>query len=134
MNLNELEDEIFKARRVFEQHHDYISKIFFNNFPNGSCGPSADILAQYLSSKGIKDIEYVYGENNSKSHGWLEIEGLIIDITGDQFDDGVEGVYISTNRDFHDKFSPLKRNINPGVFGVLCDSYNKFKKLMDAHA
>ncbi|MCJ2378991.1 hypothetical protein LNL84_19560 [Vibrio sp. ZSDZ34] len=134
MDIDELRRIVFKAREVFEQHHDHISKTFFGDFPNYSCGCSADLLAQYLISKGAKNLLYVYGENEIGSHGWLELDGLIIDITGDQFEDGVDSVYMSSNRDFHDQFSPLNKNNEPGVNGVLWDSYNKFKALMEPHA
>lgn len=134
MKIDEIQKEVIKARSVFEQHHEHISKTYFGNFPSGACGSSADMLAEYLIRKGAKNIEYVFGERNSVSHGWLEIEGLIVDITGDQFNDGVEGIYISFNRDFHDKFAPLVRNKNPGINAFLREPYNKFKVLMDAHA
>ncbi|EGR2288619.1 hypothetical protein D0815_24525 [Vibrio parahaemolyticus] len=134
MDIEEIKKEVIKARGVFEEHHNHISKTFFGDFSSASCGSSADILAEYLLSKGVQNIEYVYGERDGGSHGWLEIEGLIIDITGDQFEDGVEGIFISTNRDFHDQFSPLERNDKPGVNGVLRDPYNKFKVLMETHA
>lgn len=134
MTIDEIKREVRKARAIFEQHHDHISKICFGEFPFASCGSSADILAEYLIEKGAQNVEYVHGERDGSSHGWLEIEGLIIDITGDQFDDGVEGVYISPNRYFHDQFAPLERNDKPGVNAFLRDSYNKFKVLMEAHA
>ena len=134
MGIEEIKKEVIKARGIFEEHHNHISKTFFGDFPSASCGPSADILAEYLLSKGVQNIEYVYGERDGGSHGWLEIEGLIIDITGDQFEDGVEGIFISPNRDFHDQFSPLERNDRPGVNGFLRDPYNKFKVLMETHA
>ncbi|WP_025565823.1 hypothetical protein [Psychromonas sp. SP041] len=131
MNTDELRRIVFKAREVFEQHHVHIGKTFFGDFPKYSCGCSADVLSQYLISKGAKNLTYVYGKRKSGSHGWLELDDLIIDITGDQFKDGVEAVYISSNRDFHDQFSPLNKNDKPGVHGVLWDSYNKFKALME---
>lgn len=134
MDINEIKEVAIKARTIFEQHHDRISKIHFGSFPTGSCGSSSDLLAQYLLSKGVKKIKYVHGKRGRHSHGWLEIDGLIIDIAGDQFDDGVDGVYISTDRYFHDKFSPLKYNDKPGVPAVLMDPYNKFKTLMEENA
>ena len=134
MKIDVIKKEVVKARRIFEQHHDYISKTYFGGFPTGSCGCSADILAEYFISKGAKNIEYVYGERDGGSHGWLELDGLIIDITADQFEDGIESIFISYNRDFHEQFSPLERNDKPGVNAVLRDPYNKFKALMEAHA
>ncbi|BED89450.1 hypothetical protein PspMM1_19180 [Pseudoalteromonas sp. MM1] len=134
MDIEAIKKEVYKAREVFEKHCNHISKTFFGDFPSASCGPSADLIAEYLLSKGVQNIEYVYGERNGGSHGWLEIEGHIIDITGDQFEEGIEGVFISSNRDFHNQFSPQTRNDKPGVNGILRDPYNKFKALMETHA
>lgn len=64
---------------------------FFRKFPVGQCGHTSDMLAQYLIDSGIGPITCVngtyYGNNwNDKwSHSWLVVDGLIIDITGDQF-------------------------------------------------
>lgn len=134
MTIDEIKIEVRKARAIFELHHNQISKTFFGNFPYGSCGSSSDILAEYLIEKGAQNVEYVYGERDNYSHGWLEIKGLIIDITGDQFEDGVEGVYISSDRSFHDQFSPLMRDDNPRVNAFLHGPYKKFKMLMQGRA
>lgn len=64
---------------------------FFRKFPIGQCGATCDLLAQYLIDNGYKDIVYVngtyYGDTpfDSQSHTWLEVNGLVIDITRDQF-------------------------------------------------
>ena len=64
---------------------------FFEKFPYGQCGNTSDILAQYLIDNGIDPIIYVngtyYGDDfeDRQSHTWLDVKGLIIDITADQF-------------------------------------------------
>ena len=63
----------------------------FSKFPVGQCGHASDLLAQYLIDNGIGPITYVngtyYGKtgSDSQAHTWLVVDGLIIDITGDQF-------------------------------------------------
>lgn len=131
MDTEYIKTIIIKARRIFELHHEQISKTYFGNFPSGSCGSTASIIAEYLINKGIENIEYVCGVRNNDSHAWLEINGMIIDITGDQFVDGVDGVFISSNRDFHDQFTSQKRSLQPGISDFLCFEFNKFNALME---
>ncbi len=60
-------------------------------FPKGCCEVASDLLAQYLLENGVhtKSVhgEYDYDDwENKFPHTWLETdEGVIIDITADQF-------------------------------------------------
>jgi hypothetical protein len=134
MEINKLTDIAIKARKVFEEHHMEISGVLFNMFPRASCGPSADLIAQYLKDNGVKNVVYVYGERGSGSHGWLEIDDVIVDITSDQFKDGVGAVYVSVDRTFHNNFLPHNKNTNPQLNGMTADPYRKFKIFMGQHA
>lgn len=64
---------------------------FFRDFPTGQCGRTSDLLAQYLIDNGFSQIYYVNGTYyypdvfDSQEHAWLEVKGLIVDITCDQF-------------------------------------------------
>ncbi|MCQ4863487.1 hypothetical protein [Pseudoflavonifractor phocaeensis] len=64
---------------------------FFRKFPTGQCGAASDMLAQYLIDHGYSHITYVNGTlysnapSESRCHTWLEVKGLVVDITGDQF-------------------------------------------------
>jgi len=61
--------------------------ITFENFPAGSCGDAALILGKYLEERGFGLFDYVLGERGGRSHAWLQRGHLVVDITGDQFDD-----------------------------------------------
>ena len=75
------------------------------------------MLCQYLIDKGFSNIEYANGTyysddpENWQSHTWLVVEGIVVDITADQF-----------------KYAtpPLKRNISVYV-GPMCDYYRLFE-------
>ena len=64
---------------------------FFREFPTGQCGHASDMLAQFLIDNGIASIRYIngtyYSEDGSvrQAHTWLVVNGVIIDITSDQF-------------------------------------------------
>lgn len=55
-------------------------------FPHGCCGVTSTILGVYLNARYGLGIEQVLADRDGKSHAWLEIGGLVIDITGDQFE------------------------------------------------
>ncbi len=46
-----------------------------------------------LNTVGLGEFFYVCGMNDGASHAWLEVDGLIVDITGDQFSDR-SGIYV----------------------------------------
>lgn len=62
----------------------------FRGFPNGCCGYSSDLLAEYLIKNGIERdrIQRISSESLKQqyTHVWLMIdEALFVDITADQF-------------------------------------------------
>jgi hypothetical protein len=62
-------------------------------FPRGCCGIISELMGDYLNTVGIGEFFYVCGMRDGASHAWLEINGLIVDITGDQFPDRL-GIYV----------------------------------------
>lgn len=83
--------------------------ISFTHFPRGSCGDVTPLLGTYLKEVGAGTFQYILGargEGVSRStHAWLEGDGLIIDITADQFDDAPrKRVIVSTSSPWHDSF------------------------------
>ena len=62
-----------------------------NRFPSGCCDDASDLLAYYLQHNGIDTVQVngVYRDGNpqnTQNHVWLRTnDGILIDITGDQF-------------------------------------------------
>ena len=88
----ELETLVRNFRKAIEDAQtNYEPGSFFRKFPTRQCGHTSDMLAQYLIDNGIGPITYVsgtyYGDDPEDSwhHAWLVLDGLVIDITGDQF-------------------------------------------------
>ncbi len=84
-------------------------------FPYGACGVSSILLSQWLKEHGFKGMKYFcgthhVGNENSQSHAWIQIDNLIVDITGDQFIDKQEygyydkAVYVGPMDFFHGLF------------------------------
>jgi hypothetical protein len=78
-------------------------------FPTGCCGnASQDYLLPWLENAGFRNVVYVNGMHPKyQSHGWLEYNGYIIDITADQFKEENLGPVIIIRKEaslFHQQF------------------------------
>lgn len=98
-----------------------------SSFPTGCCSFASDLLQRYLIEQGIftwyMSGNYGYGWDG-ESHAWLETQdGIVIDITGDQYKykklKFTEPVYVGPRKNgFHDKFTldkplPYSRTDDP---------------------
>ncbi|MGD9547810.1 MAG: hypothetical protein AB7V45_09725 [Candidatus Krumholzibacteriia bacterium] len=85
-------------------------------FPRGACGDAAILLGAYLIDQGYPGFDYMLGERGYAAdgtwttHAWLERDQVIVDITGDQFSDQDEGVFVGRGSAWHDTFSREKQN------------------------
>jgi hypothetical protein len=105
----------------------------FRHFPRGSCGDASLLLSQFLQDHGFDQVEYVDGwapEDGAPphgSHGWLEVSGTIVDITGDQFETRpAPPVVVTTDRTWHSHFIEQKRcpaRLDAAPFGTLVVLY-----------
>lgn len=50
-------------------------------------------MGDYLNTLGLGEFFYVCGMKDGALHAWLEVDRLIVDITGDQFPDRL-GIYV----------------------------------------
>jgi hypothetical protein len=87
--------------------------VTLQHFPCGACGDASYLLAKYLDSNGCGPFDYVQGERSTDghSHAWLEKEGLIVDITADQFDGQEISVIVTTDRSWHSQFQETERDV-----------------------
>ena len=87
-------------------------KNIFASFPKETCGHCSILLGLYLQEIGCLEVQYVCGEREfgrRKSHAWLEIGNVIVDITADQFPERAEPVVVTQDRTWHGKFHCLQR-------------------------
>jgi len=77
-------------------------------------------------------VEYVLGQRNKESHAWLEVGDFAIDITSDQFIDGLGPVYVGPVNAFHDSFIDQER-CTPALSLALADVYFRMKKVLGGH-
>lgn len=83
-------------------------------FPLGACLDASLMLADYLEHCGLGEWTCVAGERPYKpampqSHAWLERDGLIVDITADQFNDCPgPAVWVTRDRGWHAQFGKIE--------------------------
>jgi hypothetical protein len=93
------------------------SDSMFSGFPNGSCGPSAEIVGRIIKEEAGYDGVYVCGSGHAKlkpsqTHAWYEVGAYIIDITYDQFEGtGLTGWVFRRGEGWHAEFSDLDPRI-----------------------
>lgn len=83
-------------------------------FPKGHCKASAFLLGLYLRSIAWPArLSYVWGFRDAQSHGWLEVDQLFIDLTGDQFPDQDRPVIVekAAESEWHTTFAPYQRSL-----------------------
>jgi hypothetical protein len=111
------------------------------DFPEGCCDDASILLAEFLEENGYTNINLIHGSNGGtqkelKSHDWLLVNNIIVDITADQFDwKGYinEPVIIEKESLFHATFD----QVNKGRAldseratqhrGAFCDAYSVIK-------
>lgn len=127
---------------------EFDSDFPFSQFPRACCGDATELLAQYLLENKIKST-YVCGnryfgnpEECTQSHAWLVVDGLIVDITGDQFLNNKSyynydvPVYVGIGDAFHSLFEIEERDVYEftGIenYGHMCQSrlFGLYKKIM----
>lgn len=92
-------------------------------FPKGSCGDASLLLGAFLVDNGQGGFEYVSGtrgsweDNSWISHAWLAKDGLIVDVTADQFDDSPGAVIVSSASLWHRSFR-IDKGRSSGDFRV----------------
>ena len=87
--------------------------ITLQDFPNGACGDASYILAKYLEENRCGQFDYVAGKRWPKfySHAWLEQNGVIVDITADQFEGVNSEVIVTSDRSWHLQFEEDDRHV-----------------------
>ena len=111
IGLRETFSEVARFRHALETLDKRRVPPTLAEFPLGSCGDVCEILAEHLKEFGFGLFDYVMGINDiGKTHAWLEQDGVIIDITADQFSGFSEKTYICKTGKFHEQFSVQERH------------------------
>ena len=119
-----------------------------DHFPYDCCDDVSDLFSQFLLEKykiccyRVRGSYYDSKIEKFCCHVWLEFEGLIIDLTGDQFlkDSALKvkcsDVYVDKEGAFHRQFKDKKNDISCGIenySGICRERMNKIYKLIIEH-
>lgn len=103
------------VRSIVEDVSVDIRKSFYADpFPSGWCQDTSRVLGKLLQNLGEDGFKLVFGKRvlvidaatgrgSEPTHVWLERDGVIIDITADQFSEEIsDPVLVTTDRSWHD--------------------------------
>ncbi|QDB99781.1 hypothetical protein [Mesorhizobium sp. 8] len=114
MSVDQIRQCATSVRSALEQLSPGERSIGLQQFPKGACGDASMLLAAALHDKGLGKFCYVCGltrkDGSGESHAWLSGEGLIIDITADQFNDGMPPVFVEAESDWHGGWEDIVEN------------------------
>ena len=153
MGEDELRSEAQEFRKAIEKAKvagEFIPERFqresMNQFPYDCCDDTADLFIHYLYHEfGVDSLKVTGSYYDSKLkctcyHTWQVTEGLVIDLTGDQFDSDpaikvkVDPVYVGPMSDFHSQFENPREEHSCGieVLGEGCHErmYGLYDKIM----
>ncbi|WP_052707727.1 hypothetical protein [Streptomyces rubellomurinus] len=88
--------------------------IGLREFPIGACLDASLLLAEYLREHDQGSWRCLAGERlfrpaQPESHAWVERDGLVVDITADQFADSPgPAVWVTRNNAWHAQFAPAE--------------------------
>ena len=94
---------VSRFRDAIEKYVSNKPIFILSSFPAGNCGHTSYMLGAYLHECGLGDFNYICGWKGEQSHAWLEKNGVIVDITSDQFP-GCPKVYVGEQNDFYKNF------------------------------
>jgi hypothetical protein len=82
-------------------------------FPVKCCDHGMRLLALYLTDLGYEGLSKAKGSRPGHLyHVWLVQNGIILDITADQFDEGLDPVIVTRRSPWHDAWKPELRPID----------------------
>ncbi|BFI58961.1 hypothetical protein KD4_29060 [Yersinia pseudotuberculosis] len=89
LTIKEIEKEAIKFRKLIEQCDKNNTSLVIDCFPVMSCKLSSMLLSYHFlklwPDLSIKGVSAATGKNGQITHYWLEIDDIVIDITGDQY-------------------------------------------------
>ena len=97
------------------------------NYPRGCCDNCSEILGDYLISRGLAPAVFVKAFKGKRSHAWIEVGNLVIDITGDQFD-GRPSVFFDVPDTWVKKWKVDSRRMSVYDFGCRFSGENELRK------
>jgi hypothetical protein len=71
------------------------------------------MLGEYFHDCGLGDWKYGSGLRGAKSHAWVYLDDLIVDITASQFSEVSDDVVVTSDSSWHQLFLPISGHADP---------------------
>ncbi|OUR63452.1 hypothetical protein A9Q74_01010 [Colwellia sp. 39_35_sub15_T18] len=129
--MKSLNDIAKQFRDVFEAEHTNIKLPFFDDFPDNCCEGASCFLAFYFMAKfPKKDVFVIHGKSSDgyENHYWVEVDGLIYDLTADQFDEVDKPIFGAKSHLMSSWFSVTSSQFASCFFSDYADKFVGFKK------
>jgi hypothetical protein len=86
-DIGRLKEIAFSVRQILERYSLSTNDIMFQLFPRGCRGPASELLGRCLIELGFANVSYIPAErrDDTRSHAWINVDDVIVDITADQF-------------------------------------------------
>ena len=114
--VREIRSAVETFRKAIERSDLSSDEFYLKTFPRVCCKPASMVLGKYLVDEvGCRPLTFVegksWGHNGGllRSHWWIEHEGLVIDITADQFAEIEQPVIVTTDLGWYEQFAHLER-------------------------
>jgi hypothetical protein len=95
-------------RRAIERCNRLHLPYSFKKFPLGSCGDSTPLSGTFLKQHGLGSFMHIQGIRHGHTHAWLEADGLIVDISADQFPEIADQVIVASQSQWHATFQRVE--------------------------
>lgn len=123
-----------RFREAMEEVDLEAMAIGFRMFPRGACSDTSLLLGTALKDHGLGVFRYICASKSEggsfESHAWLRADGLIVDITADQFKDGMPPVFVGEDTGWYKQWGDVTdlsdgdyRQCTGGYAGELEGSY-----------
>lgn len=83
--------------------------MYMMRFPSNCCDHASKFLFLWLFDLGHRNFTWVTAKVGDASHVWLELGGIIIDITADQFPGVTTKVVVDRSSKWHSGLEDVKR-------------------------
>lgn len=114
MDVCKLSSECLAFKNAILKSDKNNLSIALKEFPYGSCGWCNDLLLYHFKKINFPNIQNIYYVsaylNEIRTHGWLEVDNIIIDLTLSQFHKKFKKVIFKNNR-WRRKFNIESKNI-----------------------
>lgn len=121
----EIKEEAVKLRRLIESCDKKNTSLVIDCFPVMSCKLTSMLLSYHFLTLWpeceLKGVSATTGKNSQITHYWLEIDNIVVDITGDQYN-------IINDKELNNKI--IKNRPYPAIHVAYKESsylYNLFK-------